>query len=629
MGIHIVAFDGVYAMRFAWHQCHRDSAVLSGAVSQSPLFAEKFIILKALQAISNHVQRSPKPEPMKYLYVLPAMLNNIRKHPQHRRNLGFLLRFMLLLVLMVVLFSSWFHYFMALEGREYSWTGAIYWTLVVMSTLGFGDITFTSDAGQIFSLVVLLSGSVYLLMLLPFVLIQFVYVPWSEASSAARAPRELPPETAGHVVLTGTTSIESMLVRMLNSADMDYVLLVPELKQALQLHDEGYKVMLGDLDDPETYQRARTHQAAMVITARSDPANTNVAFTVREGSESVSIVATASSPHSVDILELAGCNRVLQMGQILGQALARRVLGRDGRSHVIGEFGELRIAEASVGNTPLVGRTLREIRLREYANLNVVGVWDRGQFSFAGPDTLIQSSTVLILAGIQSQLEAYDRRFCIARPAGSPVVIIGGGRVGRATAQALQAQGIDYRVVEKQADRVGDPEKYVVGDAAAIEILHQAGLRESPCVVITTHDDDINVYLTIYCRRLRPDIQILGRANLERNVSTLHRAGADFVMSYATMGASIIFNLLKRANILSLTEGLDAFRVPMPAALVGRSLLESNLRQLTGCNVIAIVQDEIYEVNPDVNTPLPADAELIVIGDIESEHGFLERFGRI
>jgi Trk K+ transport system NAD-binding subunit len=495
-----------------------------------------------------------------------------------------------------------------------------------MSTLGFGDITFTSGLGQMFSIVVLLSGTVYLLMLLPFVFIQFVYLPWVEAMSAARAPRELPATTRGHVVLTGMSSIEMGLIRMLESAQIEYVLIVPELTEALRLHDEGYRVMLGNLDDPDTYTRVRASQAALVVTARSDPANTNVAFTVRESSPDVTIAATAASPDAVDILELAGCNRVLQMGEMLGQALARRVLGRDGKSHVIGQFGELLIAEVAVGNTPFVDKTVRELRLREHANVSIVGVWDRGRFQFAGPDTLISATTVLILAGSREQLDAYDARFCSAILDTSPVMIIGGGRVGRAAARTLAEQGIDYRIVEKLPERAHDPEKYVLGDAAALHVLHRAGIKESSCVVITTHDDDINVYLTIYCRRLRPDIQILGRANLERNVSTLHRAGADFVMSYATIGASILFNMLKRANVLMLTEGLDAFRLPIPPGLVGKSLVEANLRQTTGCSVVAIVQGEQYWVNPDATMPLPEGADLILIGDIEAEHSFLGQF---
>jgi len=547
--------------------------------------------------------------------------------PQQRRNVLILLRLLGFFVLLVAIFSVAFHYLMAREGRSFSWMTGIYWTLTVMSTLGFGDITFESDLGRAFSVAVLLSGTVFMLVLLPFMFIQFVYVPWMEAQSAARAPRELPPETHNHVVLTGLSPVEASLIRMLQRSGVKYVLLVPDLTEALRLHDEGYQVMLGDLDDQDTYRRAHADRASLVVTVRGDAANTNVAFTVRESSAKVTIVATAASAASVDILELAGCNFVLQLGEVLGQALGRRVLGRDAKSRVIGEFSGLLIAEAAAANTPLVGRNLRSIRLRDHANVSVLGVWDRGRFQFAGPDTMIQSTSVLILAGSRAQLDSYDELFCIYKSIETPVVIIGGGRVGRATARALREQGADYRIIERLSERVRDPEKYVVGDAADLDVLHRAGIQAASSVVITTHDDDINVYLTIYCRRLRPDIQILGRANLERNTSTLHRAGADFVLSYATMGASMLFNMLRRSDILLLAEGLDVFRIPMPAKLAGRTLAESQIRQATGCNVVAVLEHDQCDVNPDAFKPLPVDGELVVIGDVESENRFLSRFG--
>ena len=55
-----------------------------------------------------------------------------------------------------------------MEGEQHSWITGFYWTLVVMTTLGFGDITFTSDVGRLFSILVLLSGVVLLLVMLPF-----------------------------------------------------------------------------------------------------------------------------------------------------------------------------------------------------------------------------------------------------------------------------------------------------------------------------------------------------------------------------------------------------------------------------------------------------------------------------
>lgn len=546
-----------------------------------------------------------------------------RKGQHNVRVLGKLL---LAFALLVLVFSAIFQLIMASEGQEHSWMAGVYWTMVVMSTLGFGDITFTSDVGRLFSILVLLAGTAIMLILLPFTFIQFFFVPWMDAQAAARAPRKLPKDTEGHVVLTALGPVDAALIRQLQRMEIPYVVVCADLKEALLLHDEGFQVLVGDLDDPETYRQLRVDKAELVATTRSDMTNTNVAFTVREISETVPIVATASFPASVDILELAGCNRVLQLGEILGQSFARRILGRDAKSHVIGEFEGMMVAEAAAADTPLVGRTLADIRLRDHANVNVVGVWNRGRFEPAGPNTVIHKTSVLVLAGSREQLSAYDGLFCIYKSELGHVVIIGGGRVGRATAKALDSQGIGFRIVERLPERVRDPAKYVVGDASELEVLLRAGIMEASAVVVTTHDDDMNVYLTIYCRKLRPDIQILGRATVERNISTLHRAGADFVLSYASIGANILFNLLHRIDTLLLAEGLNAFRVAMPPGLAGRSLVDCRVRELTGCNVVAVASDGAVDINPDGHLPLPASAGLILIGDGEAEQRFALTF---
>ncbi|MCG8608249.1 TrkA family potassium uptake protein, partial [bacterium] len=245
----------------------------------------------------------------------------------------------------------------------------------------------------------------------------------------------------------------------------------------------------------------------------------------------------------------------------------------------------------------------------------------------AKPDTLITSSTVLVLAGSKNQLQRYDEFFCIYHFSGEPVLILGGGRVGRSTGQGLEKREIDYRIVECQAELVQGRDKFILGDAAETATLKEAGIEKAPAVIITTHDDDTNIYLTISCRRLRPDIQIISRATLERNVPTLHRAGADFVMSYASMGANTIFNLLKRSDILMVAEGLDVFKVSLPAALAGKTIAESPIRSLTGCSLIGVNSNGQMHINPNPDLRLPKDGEIVLIGTVEAEKRFLARYG--
>ncbi|MFO7661084.1 MAG: NAD-binding protein [Chloroflexota bacterium] len=559
---------------------------------------------------------------------LPSQLYYFLRQGPSRVSLFNLLRFLLLLVGLITIYSIIFHIIMEFEGQNHSWVTGFYWTLTVMSTLGFGDITFESDLGRIFSSVVLLSGIIFLLVLLPFTFIEFFYAPWLRLQAEKRAPSTLPSKTEGHVILTALDPVTGQLIRKLDQYHYQYVLLVGDLNEALRLHDLGYRVVRGDLDRPETYQQVAADRARLVAATGNDMVNTNIASTVREISETVPIMTVANHRASVDILQLAGSNHVLQLGEMLGQALSRRVSGGDTMAHVIGQFDELVFAEAPVGQTSLAGQTVRESRLREQAGVTILGVWKRGKFEFVGPETPISAKTVLVLVGREADIRRYNKLYDHNSTNNEPVIIIGGGRVGRAAGRALMARGLEYRIVERQPERIraDNVERYILGDAAELSVLQKAGIMKTGAVIVSTHDDDTNIYLTIYCRRLRPDVRIVSRATLERNVATIHRAGADFVMSYASMGANAILTLLDRSDVLMVAEGLDVFRVPIPPELTGRTLAQADIRRKTDCTVVAWQVDEEVTLNPDPNVPLPAKGELILIGTVAAEKEFLERY---
>ncbi len=543
------------------------------------------------------------------------------------RNTRFLVVFSSFLVALIVIFTVLFHVIMQYEGQSHSWLSGLYWVMVTMSTLGFGDITFHSDMGRLFSVVVLFSGVIFLLVLLPFTFIEFFYSPFVKAQQEARAPKQVPPSLRNHVILTNYDPVSIAFIRQIDKHGRPYVLVVKKVEEGLALHDAGVHVVVADLDDPASFSRCGFDRAVMIAATGSDFANTSIAFTARELSKTAVIAATADRRDSVDVLTLAGSSYVMQLGEQLGAAFARRTIATDAQSHLIGQVDELRIAEAMVAGTPLLGKTIAETRIRELTGVTIIGVWQRGVLLDPHPSVKLEGDSMLVLAGTQEQMSVYDSFLCIYRRAGAPCVIIGAGRVGRATARNLAELDVKCRIIDKDPSRVLASEECIQGSAAEYAVLEKAGILHAPAVIITTRDDDTNIYLTIYCRKLRPDIQIIVRANGEANVPRLHRAGADVVMSYASMGANILYNLMQqKEDTLLVAEGLNIFRIPAPERTIGKPIRETDIRRLSGCSIIAVRRKGTLLANPQPDFVLDAGDELVLIGTIAAEERFLEKF---
>jgi voltage-gated potassium channel len=536
-----------------------------------------------------------------------------------KRNAMLLVRLFVVFLLMLVTYSAAFQYIMHLEGREYSYIAGLYWIVSTMSTLGQGDITFFSDIGMLFTLLVLCTGVFFLLALLPFTIIRLF-------QSSARVPRELPENTRGHVVLTEFSPLTSALIERLKRYNQSYAVLIPDIEEAMQLRDQGIKTVTGELDDPSTFKEIRIEHAAFVVATGSDTTNTSLVYTIRQLSKEIPVISVASGEPAVQILKQAGCTHVLALDEMMGQSLSRRIIAGDALAHVIGQIDDVVIAEAAATGTPLVGKTLEQTLASHIVEASIIGIWEGGVFVLPQRTMTISKKSILVLAGTLLQIERYNELFCIYNINSAPIMIIGGGRVGRALGQAMKERELDYRIIEKSKELVLDDKHYIQGDATDVQVLRQAGFFEAPAVAITSHSDPINIYLTTYYRHLKTDLQIISRATLDRSVHTLQRAGCDFVVSHASLGANNIFNFSKRGNILMIAEGVDVFRVKTPRALKNQTIETASVQQASGCRVIGVSAQGSMTINPSGTTTLPADGEMILIGSVESEEKFFRRY---
>ena len=564
---------------------------------------------------------------MKFIISQVAYLVTDR---EQRANLRALLKYLLFLAALISIYAVLFHVIkLNVEHEQHSWITGFYWTLVVMSTLGFGDVTFTSDTGRLFSMVVLISGVVFLLVMLPFLFIRLFYAPWLEARVRMRAPRSVPPDTTGHVIIVEYDAIGVGLVERLRAEAVPYFVIEPDMAEAARMVGEGISVVRGDNDSRQTYENVRAASARLVLANCEDTVNTNITLTTREVAPDVPVVAIAEEDDAVAILKLAGASTVLPLKMQLGEYLANRVAAGRAEAHVIGGFREVQIAELPARDTPFVGLSVRDTHLRQRTGLNLVGFWERGKLRPAYPQSQIQPDSVIVVAGSRDQLAALNQ--VIGTHTSSPLVlIIGAGKVGQAAAVALRRKGLTVHAIDRTAAALARlvpfTDETFAGDAADRKVLDGAGVQRASSVLLTTNDDAMNIYLAVFCRRLNPALRIVSRITHERNVEAIHRAGADFVLSYTTLGIEAVMSLLHGHDPVLVGEGVELFTMPVPPSLAGKPLRDSAIGSRTGLSVVALNRGDQMETQLTAETVLSRGSSLLMLGSRDQRKAFLEAF---
>ncbi|MCM4166095.1 Glutathione-regulated potassium-efflux system protein KefC [Arenibacter antarcticus] len=543
-----------------------------------------------------------------------------------KKNSKILIKYLAFLGIVIVIFSILFHFIMEFEGQYHSWVTGFYWTLTVMSTLGFGDITFTSDLGRGFSILVLLSGILMLMIVLPFAFIRHFYVPLLESKKNNKVPRKVPAGTKDHILICSYDVIARDLTERLKQEDIPYYVIENRKAKALNNHDDHVPVLLGELDSEETFILANIKDAKLIVVNRDDFLNTKIILTIRGIAPTIPIVALATDIESVDVQQLSGADHVLPVKKWLGEQLANRINAQHAKSKPIGQYEDLLIAELPIHNTPLVSMLTRETDLRNKFGVSIVGIWERGRLQAITGDEKLTDDSVLVIIGNKEQLHNIDELFHDYNVNPNPVLLIGGGRVGLAAAESLHKNGVLVNVIDQDPDicKKISPfcNKVFNGRASDYDLLKKAGILDAPSVLLSTHDDTMNIYLASYCRQLNKDVRIVSRISEARNVDIIQKAGANFVLSYSTLGSEAILSISKGQELTVLGEGFTLFIIPIPKSLEGKSLAESRIGSKTGLSVIAIKENSQVVTLISSNTILPHGAEIVMLGNIEMKLKF-------
>ena len=539
-----------------------------------------------------------------------------------RRAIGYV-AFLLGVVLVTALGYQWGD--RVYEGDTITLLESVRFVIEMFTTTGFGaESPWESPEMNLYVAITNAVGVVVLLGALP-----VLATPFLQSALSTTVPRTLENGLTDHVVICSFTSRSEALVAELDSLDVPYVIVESDRERATDLYEDGHRVIRADPESVDGLDRARLPAARAIVADVSDQVDASIVLAAKELAEDVPVVSVVEQPDSARYHRLAGADQVLSPRPLLGESLAAKVTTAltTELDEVIRIDDDLELAEVPVRHgSPLAGTTLADSDIRERVSVNVIGAWFRGEFDASPrPTTTLEPGTVLLVSGRRDQLERLVEmvRAEMRQFSAGETVVVGYGEVGQTVTTALDEVGTPYTTVDtREMDGVD-----VVGDATEPATLTEAGVADARTVVLALPDDTMTEFATLVIRDLTPETEIVARVEERESIPKMYRAGADYVLSLATVtGRMCASRIFDERDVLSLDQQVEVIRATAPS-VVGQTLATADVRSRTGCTVVAIERDEtvVTEVGP--NTRIESGDELIVVGTDEGVRQFQESFG--
>jgi voltage-gated potassium channel len=210
-------------------------------------------------------------------------------------------------------------------------------------------------------------------------------------------------------------------------------------------------------------------------------------------------------------------------------------------------------------------------------------------------------------------------------------IICGYGRVGQRIGREFRETGVDYVVVDFNAESIkaardlGD--LVIEGSGTDASSLSEAGLATARGLVASSDSDVNNLYVTLSARAARPDLLIVARAANEDAAEKLRLAGADRVVQpYATAGLEMA-KLVAKPQVAAFLDivtsaggpdlSIEEIEVTAGSGKAGLSIRDLRIRHATGALVIAVqTPDGRFDATPSPDTALEVGDVVIAVGTV-------------
>ena len=289
---------------------------------------------------------------------------------------------------------------------------ALYWALITMATVGYGDISPVTHEGRVISMIIIVAG----IAMISFVTSVIVSA-FSEKLIQLKENRlvEQINKSDEFLIICGYGQMTKMFMRQREKDDHDYIILEKDKDKYNQAIKDGYDAIREDASRHDTMVKFNTEYSSITVLCllNSDIENIYISLNAKSISSKIRVIARASDTSMVQKFKRAGADEILLPDSVAGRMMRTAII----RPHLyralhailtakdIAVFDDIRIYPEDA----LVGKKVRDINFKKM-RLLLMGIEKKEGKKFLfnpSSETVIQSGDVLVLMGYRVGLEYF------------------------------------------------------------------------------------------------------------------------------------------------------------------------------------------------------------------------------
>lgn len=211
------------------------------------------------------------------------------------------------------------------------------------------------------------------------------------------------------------------------------------------------------------------------------------------------------------------------------------------------------------------------------------------------------------------------------------IILCGYGETGQTVAKEFLLKKTPFVVIDLDEVRLQEPSSIgaplLQGDATNEETLKRAQIENAKGLVACLPTDAENVFAVLTAREMNPNLYIVARAVDGNAHGRLRKAGANNTIAPKKLGGKRIAALITKPTVVSFIKivnrvgginfDIEEVAIPPQSRLIGKSLKDTRIRELTGCIVLALQRDGESIINPQFQKRVRERDTLVVLGETE------------